>query len=41
MDPGFRQRWGSGLLALFTRLRPLLSEHARADCEEVLAPAAG
>ncbi|MFE5211195.1 DUF6817 domain-containing protein [Streptomyces sp. NPDC056600] len=41
VDPDFRQRWGSGLLALFTRLRPLLSEHAWVDCEEVLAPGSG
>ncbi|MER5478559.1 DUF6817 domain-containing protein [Streptomyces sp. NPDC002734] len=41
VDPDFRQRWGAGLLALFSRLRPLLSEHAWADCEEVLAPRSG
>lgn len=41
VDPRFRRRWGADLLALFTRLRPLLSEHARSDCEQVLGPAAG
>jgi hypothetical protein len=41
VDPEFRQRWGADLLALFTRLRPLLSGHAWADCQEVLALGAG
>ncbi|MFJ5776524.1 DUF6817 domain-containing protein [Streptomyces sp. NPDC093094] len=35
-DPGFRERWGPDLLRLFTRLRPLLSGAAWADCAAVL-----
>ncbi|MER7481808.1 DUF6817 domain-containing protein [Streptomyces sp. NPDC126510] len=37
LDPAFRDRWGPELLDLFTRVRPLLSEPAWADCQEVLA----
>lgn len=36
-DPAFRDRYGPDLLALFTRLRPLLSEAAWDDCRWVLA----
>lgn len=32
VDPDFRVKWAPDLLALFTRLRPLLSEHAWQDC---------
>ncbi len=35
-DPVFRERHGAGLLALFTRMRPLLSGPAWADCVAVL-----
>jgi hypothetical protein len=38
-DPAFRDRWGPDLLALFTRLRPLLTPAAWDDCRTVLAPA--
>jgi hypothetical protein len=38
-DLGFRERWGPELLALFTRLRPLLSPAAWEDCRRVLAAA--
>jgi hypothetical protein len=37
LDPAFRDRWRPELLDLFTRVRPLLSEPAWADCQEVLA----
>ncbi|WP_376732495.1 DUF6817 domain-containing protein [Streptomyces broussonetiae] len=37
-DPVFRDRWGPDLLALLTRLRPLLSEPAWRDCRSILAP---
>ncbi|MEU1709223.1 DUF6817 domain-containing protein [Streptomyces sp. NPDC005706] len=37
LDPAFRDRWGADLLALFTRLRPLLSADAWLDCRTVLA----
>ncbi|MEU3887706.1 DUF6817 domain-containing protein [Streptomyces sp. NPDC029041] len=37
LDPAFRDRWGPELLGFFTRVRPLLSEPAWADCQEVLA----
>jgi hypothetical protein len=30
-------RWGPELLSLFTRIRPLLSQPAWANCQEVLA----
>ncbi|MFJ9560210.1 DUF6817 domain-containing protein [Streptomyces fuscichromogenes] len=40
IDPSFREQWGSALLALFTRLRPLLSRPARLTCHTVLATAA-
>ncbi|WP_433451153.1 DUF6817 domain-containing protein [Streptomyces sp. CA-142005] len=36
-DPAFRGRWGPDLLALFTRVRPLLSPSAWSACETVLA----
>ncbi|MCX5192499.1 hypothetical protein OOK31_01105 [Streptomyces sp. NBC_00249] len=36
VDPAFRERWGADLLALFTRLRPLLSARAWQDCATVL-----
>ncbi|HCA86122.1 MAG TPA: hypothetical protein DEQ61_11840 [Streptomyces sp.] len=36
VNPGFRTRWGQDLAALFTRLRPLLSEHAWQECRTVL-----
>nr|WSY52642.1 hypothetical protein OG999_22655 [Streptomyces sp. NBC_00886] len=35
-DSDFRERWGPGLLALFTGFRPLLSEQAWCDCLAVL-----
>ncbi|MFD8224673.1 DUF6817 domain-containing protein [Streptomyces massasporeus] len=37
LDPAFRDRWGPELLSLFTRIRPLLSQAAWSDCQEVLA----
>ncbi|KOW00127.1 hypothetical protein ADK65_16280 [Streptomyces sp. NRRL B-1140] len=37
LDSAFRDRWGPELLSLFTRIRPLLSEPAWTDCQEVLA----
>ncbi|WP_282702961.1 DUF6817 domain-containing protein [Streptomyces sp. CC219B] len=37
-DPDFRDRWGPDLLALLTRLRPLLSPPAWQDCLTVLGP---
>ncbi|MGW1591617.1 DUF6817 domain-containing protein [Streptomyces sp. NPDC002386] len=37
LDPAFRDRWGADLLALFTRIRPLLSADAWLDCRTVLA----
>jgi hypothetical protein len=37
-DPVFRDRLGPDLLALFTRLRPLLSPSAWDDCRTVLSP---
>lgn len=37
IDPTFREKWGSELLALFTRFRPLLSQPAWSDCHVVLA----
>ncbi|MEV7322477.1 DUF6817 domain-containing protein [Streptomyces sp. NPDC093970] len=36
VDPSFRDRWGAGLLALFTRFRPLLSPPAWESCRSVL-----
>ncbi|MEU7304589.1 DUF6817 domain-containing protein [Streptomyces sp. NPDC007206] len=36
LDPAFRTRWGPDLLALFTRVRPLLSPPAWSACETVL-----
>ncbi|MEV6583091.1 DUF6817 domain-containing protein [Streptomyces sp. NPDC051582] len=36
IDPAFRAAHGPGLLALFTRLRGLLTEPARRDCQAVL-----
>ncbi|MFI2436831.1 DUF6817 domain-containing protein [Streptomyces sp. NPDC018693] len=36
-DPAFRERWGPHLFELFTRLRPLLSDAAWADCRITLA----
>lgn len=38
IDPSFRERWGADLLALFTRIRPLLSQGAWSACRTVLAP---
>ncbi|MEU5097736.1 DUF6817 domain-containing protein [Streptomyces sp. NPDC020996] len=38
VDPSFREKWGAELLALFTRIRPLLSEPAWSACHAVLAP---
>ncbi|MER5434264.1 DUF6817 domain-containing protein [Streptomyces sp. NPDC002588] len=38
-DPAFRDRWGTQLLALFTRFGPLLSRAAREDCRAVLGGA--
>ncbi|MFF6781647.1 DUF6817 domain-containing protein [Streptomyces sp. NPDC012510] len=35
-DPDFREKWGPGLLELFTGFRPLLSEAAWHDCRTVL-----
>ncbi|MDT9701794.1 DUF6817 domain-containing protein [Streptomyces sp. P17] len=35
-DPAFRAQWGPDLLALFTRLRPLLLVSAWQDCLDVL-----
>lgn len=35
-DAAFRAQWGPDLLALFTRLRPLLSAPAWQDCVDVL-----
>ena len=37
IDPVFRERWGPELLALFTRLRPLLSQPAWSACESELS----
>lgn len=37
VDSAFRASYGAGLLALFTRLRPLLSPAAWQDCVTVLA----
>ncbi|MFK0043829.1 DUF6817 domain-containing protein [Streptomyces sp. NPDC090741] len=36
VDPAFRAAHGPGLLALFTRLRGLLTEPARRECQAVL-----
>ncbi|MFD9355827.1 DUF6817 domain-containing protein [Streptomyces sp. NPDC060031] len=36
VDASFREAWGAGLLALFTRLRPLLSPQAWQACTAVL-----
>ncbi|WP_030153982.1 DUF6817 domain-containing protein [Streptomyces sp. NRRL S-244] len=36
IDPAFRAAHGPGLLALFTRLRELLTEPARRECQAVL-----
>ncbi|MGW1893825.1 DUF6817 domain-containing protein [Streptomyces sp. NPDC002004] len=36
-DPAFREKWGAELLALFTRLRELLTSDARLACHTVLA----
>ncbi|BAC68334.1 hypothetical protein AQJ43_31445 [Streptomyces avermitilis] len=38
IDPAFREKWGSELLALCTRFRPLLSQPAWSACHVVLAP---
>ncbi|MEU0436269.1 DUF6817 domain-containing protein [Streptomyces sp. NPDC006290] len=38
-DSAFRERWGAELLALFTRLQPLLSQPAWSDCRAMLAAA--
>ncbi|MFI6038765.1 DUF6817 domain-containing protein [Streptomyces sp. NPDC051315] len=38
-DPAFRERCGPDLLALFTRLRPLLSRAAWDECRRVLTAA--
>ncbi|MET9611011.1 DUF6817 domain-containing protein [Streptomyces sp. NPDC006512] len=38
VDAGFRASYGASLLALFTRLRPLLSPSAWQDCVTVLTP---
>ena len=38
IDAAFREKWGAELLALFTRLQPLLSQPAWSDCQLVLAP---
>ncbi|MET8136889.1 DUF6817 domain-containing protein [Streptomyces sp. NPDC005251] len=38
-DSVFRERWGAELLALFTRLQPLLSQPAWSDCRAMLAAA--
>ncbi|MFI9616068.1 DUF6817 domain-containing protein [Streptomyces sp. NPDC052023] len=40
-DPVFRERWGADLLALLTRLRPLLSGAAWEDCRRVLGEGSG
>ena len=40
IDPAFRAAHGPGLLALFTRLRGLLTEPARRECRAVLGGAA-
>ncbi|MFJ8596116.1 DUF6817 domain-containing protein [Streptomyces sp. NPDC093598] len=37
LDPAFRDRWGPELLTFFTRIRPLLSQPAWSDCQEVVA----
>ncbi|MFG2949530.1 DUF6817 domain-containing protein [Streptomyces adustus] len=39
VDPAFRDTRGPGLLALFTRLRDLLSADAWTECRTALAPA--
>ncbi|MFJ5807440.1 DUF6817 domain-containing protein [Streptomyces sp. NPDC093093] len=39
IDSVFREKWGAELLALFTRLQPLLSQPAWSDCHTVLAAA--
>ncbi|MFE7095594.1 DUF6817 domain-containing protein [Streptomyces erythrochromogenes] len=36
IDPAFREAWGGELLALFGRLRGVLSEPARRECRAVL-----
>ncbi|MFE2066114.1 DUF6817 domain-containing protein [Streptomyces sp. NPDC059467] len=36
IDPSFRERWGPGLLTLFTRFRPLLSRPAWSTCHALL-----
>uniref|UniRef100_A0AAU2K1M3 DUF6817 domain-containing protein n=1 Tax=Streptomyces sp. NBC_00049 TaxID=2903617 RepID=A0AAU2K1M3_9ACTN len=36
IDPAFRAAWGTGLLSLFGRFRPLLSEPAWRECQAVL-----
>lgn len=41
IDPVFRARWGAELLALFSRVRPLLSESAWGECRVVLAEEQG
>ncbi|WP_369247617.1 DUF6817 domain-containing protein [Streptomyces sp. R41] len=38
-NPHGRAQWGPDLLALFTRFRPLLSDHAWRDCEKTLLTA--
>jgi hypothetical protein len=38
-DPAFRDRFGAELLGLLTRLRPLLTAAAWADCRAVLGDA--
>jgi hypothetical protein len=37
IDTAFREKWGPGLLTLFTRFRPLLSEQAWQECQAVLS----
>ncbi|MER6977334.1 DUF6817 domain-containing protein [Streptomyces carpinensis] len=37
LDPAFRDEWGPELLALFTRLKGLLSAGAWSECRRVLA----
>ncbi|MFE1290184.1 DUF6817 domain-containing protein [Streptomyces sp. NPDC058751] len=37
VDSAFREKWGPGLLRLFGRFRPLLSEDAWRECRTVLS----
>ncbi|MDT0308138.1 hypothetical protein RM780_14365 [Streptomyces sp. DSM 44917] len=39
-DPALHARWSHDLLALFTRLRPLLTDPAWRDCRTLLTPTA-